>query len=286
MKNCHLSSYNRGATLAILAIVTFVASTGWAVIIEGNLNVSESPGASPSDGNLTVEGTTTLNGNINLGSESSTTTFKGRMKADSDMVVGGALKIHSVDGTGNGVVTSESDGGIAENLSNEKIPTTQAVRAYADSKRDLNNDTSLYYPTNYKFKRVEAQSGIYYYILTHNDQSETPVSKELKVNETVTYVLYRKNLTTYQSGANFVYTYATVHDNCQSSFMSYEQSKTDYPPQNYKAYFRVWVSVYRIDKDDKDSSSEPKTLYFCADGDPDPQNPDESSLGFAQIFIH
>jgi hypothetical protein len=124
--------------------------------------------------------------------------------------------------------------------------------------------------------------------LTHNDQSETPVSKELKVNETVTYVLYRKNLTTYQSGGNFVYTYATVHDNCQSSFVSYEQSKTDYPPQNqnYKAYFRVWVSVYRIDKDDKDSSSEPKTLYFCADGDPDPQNPDESSLGFAQIFIH
>ena len=76
MKHCHLPSYNRVATLALAALITFVASTGWASKIEGNLEVKARSGA---DGDLTVEGATWPKGNTTLGNDgnetSGTTSF-------------------------------------------------------------------------------------------------------------------------------------------------------------------------------------------------------------------
>jgi hypothetical protein len=121
------------ASLTLVALVTFVASSGWAATFEGNLKVTKSQNANSADGNLTVDRTTRLKGITTLGDDASDTiTFKGPIIAEDALIQGNEkLKIHSVDGTGNGVVTS--DEGIAENLSNEKIPTAKAVKAYVDA---------------------------------------------------------------------------------------------------------------------------------------------------------
>ena len=131
MKNCHLLSC-KVASLTLVALITFVAGSGWAATFEGNLTVKKSSDADPSDGNLIVDGTTTLKGNTTLGNQSSsdTITTNGLITVDSDLTVDGVLKIQSVDSVGVGVVAS--DEGIAGNLSDKKIPTSKAVKDYVD----------------------------------------------------------------------------------------------------------------------------------------------------------
>ncbi|MGB1158481.1 MAG: hypothetical protein ACPG3V_03685 [Porticoccaceae bacterium] len=131
MKHCHLLSC-KVASLTLVALITFVAGSGWAATFEGNLTVEKSSDADASDGNLIVEGTTTLKGNTTLGNQSSsdTITTNGLITVDSDLTVNGALKIQSVDSAGGGVVAS--DEGIAGNLSDKKIPTAKAVKDYVD----------------------------------------------------------------------------------------------------------------------------------------------------------
>ncbi|MGB1158482.1 MAG: hypothetical protein ACPG3V_03690 [Porticoccaceae bacterium] len=264
MKNCHLPSYNRVATLVLAAFITFVPSTGWAGIIEGNLTVEKNSSADPSDGNLTVEGTTTLKGNITLGDDASDTTiFKRKVAVDGNLTVEGNLKIQSVDSAGGGVVTT-----IPTNSDDDTIPTTEAVKKYVDSKLNTNIDIDVYYPANYKFKKAEDNKWNLneFFILTTNDQSETPVSKELEAGGTILYVLYSDNVQ-YVGNSGF----ASLTEDCTTYLNPWDQAMTDVPGR----LFRAWNHI--------DNTDTRKTLYFCLQAESGSPVP---SLTFAQISTH
>ena len=100
MKNSHLSKYNLTAfALTALIFIPFMASSGWATIIEGNLEVKAGTGASSSNGDLTVEGTTTLEGITNInGSINANDTLPlaagKKLTANGDLEVGGTTTLN------------------------------------------------------------------------------------------------------------------------------------------------------------------------------------------------
>lgn len=149
MKNSHLSKYKLTAfALTALIFIPFMSSSGWATIIEGNLEVKAGAGANSSNGDVTVEGATSLKGDATLGdSANDTTTIEGPINAnntltvsgaatlngsttlgneDTDIItVKGALKIESVDSSSDGISTN-----MTSTQNNTTIPTTQAVSSY------------------------------------------------------------------------------------------------------------------------------------------------------------
>lgn len=96
MKNSHLSKYNLTAfALTALTFIPFMASSGWATIIEGNLEVKAGAGASSSNGDLTVEGTTTLKGITNInGSINANDTLT--LAADKKLTANGDLEVEGI----------------------------------------------------------------------------------------------------------------------------------------------------------------------------------------------
>lgn len=127
MKNSHLSKYNLTAfALTALTFIPFMASSGWATIIEGNLEVKAGTGASSSNGDLTIDGTTSLKGNTSLGDATDDITIiKGPITANNTFTVGGTTTLKgdttlgdSVDDitTIKGPVTAESNLSIGGSL--------------------------------------------------------------------------------------------------------------------------------------------------------------------------
>jgi len=127
MKHCHLLSC-KVVSLTLVALITFVAGSGWAATLEGNLTVKKNSGANPSDGNLTVNGTTLFKGSTTLGENASADkiTIEGPITANSNLTIEGALAIESVNGD---VVTKIID----DSANDSTIPTAQAVKDYMDN---------------------------------------------------------------------------------------------------------------------------------------------------------
>jgi len=126
MKHCHLLSC-KVVSLTLAALITFVAGSGWAATLEGNLTVKKNSGANSSDGNLTVNGTTLFKGSTTLGENASADkiTIEGPITA-SNLTIEGALAIESVNGD---VVTKIID----DSANDSTIPTAQAVKDYMDN---------------------------------------------------------------------------------------------------------------------------------------------------------
>ena len=273
MKNCHLPSYNRVATLVLAAFITFVPSTGWAGIIEGNLTVEKNPSAGPSDGNLTVEGTTTLNGNINLGDDASDTTiFKRKVAANGNLTVNGVLKIQSVDSAGDGVITNIPD----DRTPTFTIPTTQAVKDYVESKR--NNNVRIYNSNEYTLTLAQSTSISELYILSGADA--VPVVRQLGVNGTVMFVLRVNNL---DNGEKFAKsTFITLSNQCSEG--------GQIPGYNMKhSYLDVTNSFFNARVRVNDASEQTHTVYFCLKVSKDPDTGYKFKtpvFDFAHISIH
>lgn len=94
--------------LATLTLIAFISSSGWATVIEGNLEVKARADNSSSGGDLTVEGITILGD-----ATTDTTTIKGPITAESTLTVSGTATLNGTNISGDlGVSGSLTVGGV------------------------------------------------------------------------------------------------------------------------------------------------------------------------------
>ena len=246
MKNCHLLRH-KIATFTFLSLMALEASTGWATTIQGNLEVKARSGSDTANGNLTVKGNTTLKGNTILGNQASDTiTINGSITANDDLTVDGDLKIQSVDSDSNGVVINIDD-------SDNKIPTTQAVKDYIDS-----GTHSLYLPNEYAFRIAIRNPTLSFWSLTTTNSDENNVSKRIDPGKRLVATV---NLQQPQGKSNRPINGELILSSVECK--NFDNTKRVDPEQNGYAYTNdinhreVIVLTY------VNTGDTPETLYFC-----------------------
>jgi len=275
MKNCHLLRH-KIANFAFASLMALEASIGWATTIQGNLEVMAIPASTTAKGNLTVEGSTTLKGNTTLGNDASdTTTFQGLVEAKGDLTVDGALTIQSVDSAASrGVITD-----IGTTNNNNTIPTTQAVKNYADSKRD--NRFSIHFEDEFTLTKTTGKNEYKDYYRLDDISIPEPVFRNVVNGGMVVFVLRITGLDspsdTFDSNkkiyfaeeqvckpepANDLFTMTHAYKDKSGSFLG---------GLSYMNYFQD--PLRRKDR----------KLYFCLEV---PKSSAKPVLDFAQIFNH
>lgn len=270
MKNCHLLRH-KIATLTFLSLMALEASTGWATTIQGNLEVKAKSGSDTANGNLIVEGITTLKGNTTLGSRASETiTIGGSIKAESSLTVEGAIKIQSVDSTANGVVTN-----IDEHGNNDKIPTTLAVKNYIDSVTN-----SLYLPAEYFFKIAVRNPNLSLWSLT-NKEYEYNVSKRIGPNKRLIATVDLQQPEDEDSGERINGELILSKVNCKDYNLA-DRVDPEHYAFNASGSQRQLIALSYVNTGDI-----PQTLYICGFfwGNTENTN-DEYEFDYAHIAIH
>ena len=271
MKNCHLLR-RKIANFAFASLMALEASIGWATTIQGNLEVIAIPASTTAKGNLTVEGSTTLKGNTTLGNDASdTTTFQGLVEAKGDLTVDGALTIQSVDSAASrGVITN-----IGTTNNNNTIPTTQAVKNYADSKRD--NRFSIHFEDEFTLTKTTGQGNEYkdYYRLDDISIPE-PVFRNVVNGGMVMFVLRITGLVSPSNNFDSNKKIYFAVDQVCSKEPKYKFFTMTHAHKDKSGSFLGGLSYMN-------DFADPKLLYFCLEV---PKSSGKPVLDFAQIFNH